>query len=374
MKKIVFLTGTRADFGKIKSLISILDNDPEFEVFVFVTGMHLQAVYGLTLIEIERCDFKNVHTFENSTHETTMDLTLAKTIEGLSSYCKKVNPDLIVVHGDRVETLAGAIVGSLNNILVAHIEGGELSGTVDELIRHSVSKLSHIHFVSNDDAARRLKQMGEIESSIHTIGSPDIDVMFSDDLPNIEDVKKYYEIPFENFAIVMFHPVTTEATAMKAYVQNFVAALQVDIHNYIVIYPNNDLGSQCIIDEYQKLKGNARFRIIPSLRFEYFLTLLKNAQFIIGNSSAGIREAPYYGIPIINIGTRQQNRVLNSDIINIDYDTNTIKKALESVVSHKVSTDTARFGAGNSAQLFVKTLQKSSFWQVNHQKQFKDNF
>ncbi|WP_395046462.1 UDP-N-acetylglucosamine 2-epimerase, partial [Flavobacterium sp.] len=256
MKKVLFLTGTRADFGKIKSLISILDNDPEFEVFVFVTGMHLQEVYGLTLIEIERCDFKNVHTFENSTHETTMDLTLAKTIEGLSSYCKKVNPDLIVVHGDRVETLAGAIVGSLNNILVAHIEGGELSGTVDELIRHSVSKLSHIHFVSNDAAARRLKQMGEIESSIHTIGSPDIDIIFSEDLPKIEDVKKYYEIPFENFAIVMFHPVTTEATAMKAYVQNFVAALQTDIHNYIVIYPNNDLGSQCIIDEYQKLKGN----------------------------------------------------------------------------------------------------------------------
>jgi UDP-N-acetylglucosamine 2-epimerase (hydrolysing) len=113
-----------------------------------------------------------------------MDLTLAKTIE-LSSYCKKVNPDLIVVHGDRVETLAGAIVGSLNNILVAHIEGGELSGTVDELIRHSVSKLSHIHFVSNDDAARRLKQMGEIESSIHTISSPDIDIMFSEDLPNM---------------------------------------------------------------------------------------------------------------------------------------------------------------------------------------------
>ena len=371
-KKILFLTGTRADFGKIKSLISILDNDPEFEVFVFVTGMHLQAVYGLTLIEIERCDFKNVHTFENSTHETTMDLTLAKTIEGLSSYCKKVNPDLIVVHGDRVETLAGAIVGSLNNILVAHIEGGELSGTVDELIRHSVSKLSHIHFVSNDDAARRLKQMGEIESSIHTIGSPDIDIMFSEDLPNIEDVKKYYEIPFENFAIVMFHPVTTEATAMKAYVQNFVAALQVDIHNYIVIYPNNDLGSQCIIDEYQKLKGNVRFRIIPSLRFEYFLTLLKNAQFIIGNSSAGIREAPYYGIPIINIGTRQQNRVLNSDIINVDYTTESILQALKNINSHSVQSFNNTFGEGNSAQLFLSTLQQSTFWEINQQKQFKD--
>ena len=113
MKKIVFLTGTRADFGKIKSLITILDSNQEFEVYVFVTGMHLQKEYGYTLIEIERCHFKNVHIYQNHTHETTMDLTLAKTIEGFSSYCKEVNPNLIVVHGDRVETLAGAIVGSL---------------------------------------------------------------------------------------------------------------------------------------------------------------------------------------------------------------------------------------------------------------------
>ena len=150
----MFLTGTRADFGKIKSLVQILEKQPGFEVFVFVTGMHLQKEYGYTLVEIQRCGFKNIHTFENHTHETTMDLTLAKTIQGLSDYCKSIQPDLIVVHGDRVETLAGAIVGSLNNILVAHIEGGELSGTVDELIRHSVTKLSHIHFVSNDGAAK----------------------------------------------------------------------------------------------------------------------------------------------------------------------------------------------------------------------------
>src|SRR5690606_39223720 len=138
MKKILFLTGTRADFGKIKSLISVLEDSPVFEVFIFVTGMHLQWEYGYTLLEIERCNFSNVHTFGNHTHENTMDLTLAKTIEGLSSYAKVIQPDMIIVHGDRVETLAGAIVGSLNNILVAHIEGGEVSGTVDELIRHSV--------------------------------------------------------------------------------------------------------------------------------------------------------------------------------------------------------------------------------------------
>lgn len=372
MKKILFLTGTRADFGKIKSLIGILDADPDFEVYVFVTGMHLQPEYGYTLLEIERCNFKNVHTFNNHTHESTMDLTLAKTIEGLSSYCKQRSPDLIVVHGDRVETLAGAIVGSLNNILVAHIEGGELSGTVDELIRHSVSKLSHIHFVSNDEAARRLLQMGEIETSIFTIGSPDVDIMFSDSLPNLEIVKSYYEIHFEKFAIAMFHPVTTEADAMQQYGEDFVNSLMDDVHSYVVIYPNNDLGSQGIIKQYDKLKNNPRFRVFPSLRFEYFLTLLKNSQFIIGNSSAGIREAPYYGIPIINIGTRQQNRGIEADIIHVDYSSKSIISALRTIDFHQVSRIKTDFGQGNSGELFLKSIKNQDIWTINHQKQFRD--
>lgn len=372
MKKILFLTGTRADFGKIKSLISILDNHQEFEVFVFVTGMHLQNEYGYTLIEIERCHFKNVHAFENHTHETTMDLTLAKTIEGFSSYCKTVEPDLIVIHGDRVETLAGAIVSSLNNILVAHIEGGELSGTVDELIRHSVTKLSHIHFVSNHEAAKRLTQMGEMKSSIFTIGSPDIDIMSSDDLPTLEIVKDYYQIDFDKYAIVMFHPVTTEDKQMKHYADDFVASLLAVEENFVVIYPNNDLGSAYIIEAYQKLKDNPKFRIFPSLRFEYFLVLLKMAKFIIGNSSAGIREAPYYGIPIINIGTRQQNRTLNADIINVDYQKENILNALLSISEHKQRLSENDFGKGNSAELFLNSLLSTKIWEIGHQKQFKN--
>lgn len=372
MKKILFLTGTRADFGKIKSLILILESNPDFEVFVFVTGMHLQHEYGYTLLEIERCNFSNVYTFENQTHETTMDLTLAKTIDGLSGYIKKNQPELIVVHGDRVETLAGAIVGSLNNILVAHIEGGEISGTVDELIRHSVSKLSHLHFVSNDSAAKRLVQMGEIENSIRVIGSPDVDLMFSDQLPCLDIVKEYYEIPFKKYAVVMFHPVTTEAAYMRKYARDFVSALINDSHNYVVIYPNNDLGSRAILEEYKNLKGNPRFRIIPSLRFEYFLTLLKNSQFIIGNSSAGIREAPYYEKPIINIGTRQQHRSLYQEIIHVDYDVNNIGKALNQIDNHQVKSHYGAFGQGNSAQLFLDALNGKSVWEINHQKQFRD--
>lgn len=372
MKKILFLTGTRADFGKIKSLIQILETSPNFETLVFVTGMHLQKEYGFTLLEVERCGFSQIHTFENHTHETTMDLTLAKTIEGLSSYVKKSNPDMIVIHGDRVEALAGAIVGSLNNILVTHIEGGEVSGTIDELIRHSTSKMSHIHFVSNSLAKKRLIQMGELQESIFVIGSPDVDIMFSKNLPTIEAAKEYYGIPFEHYGVAMFHPVTTEMQYMQDYARNFVNAILQDSHNYIVVYPNNDLGSKIILNEYERLAGNPRFRIFPSLRFEYFLTLLKKAQFIIGNSSAGIREAPYYGLPIINIGTRQQNRALHADIINTNYSEIEIVEALQIIDTHQVKVTNSDFGYGNSAELFLKSLLNDDIWKLNHQKQFRD--
>ncbi len=371
IRKVVFLSGTRADFGKIKSLIQVLEEDDNFEPHVFVTGMHLMPEYGMTLIEIERCNFSNIYSYSNHTSETTMDLTLAKTIEGFSAYIKEVNPDLIVVHGDRVEALAGAIVGSLNNILVAHIEGGEISGTIDELIRHSVSKMSHIHFVANEDAKRRIIQLGEIENSVKVIGSPDVDIMFSKSLPTIDEVKKYYEISFESFAVVMFHPVTTEFNQIEDYANQFVDALLADNKNYVVIYPNNDLGSKAILKAYKRFLGNERFRVFPSIRFEYFLTLLKNSDFIIGNSSAGIREAPYYGVGTINIGSRQNNRALHNQIVNIGYSVEEISKALKLDLT-KIEKDNTSFGVGDSASLFLNSLKSKEIWKISKQKQFID--
>ena len=370
-KKIAFLSGTRADFGKIKSLIQILENNTNFEPFVFVTGMHLMETYGYTLIEIERCNFTNIHTFKNHTSETSMDLNLAKTIQGFSSYVKTIKPDLILVHGDRVEAMAGAIVGALNNILVAHVEGGEISGTIDELIRHSTSKMSHIHFVANELAKKRLIQMGELPKSISIIGSPDVDIMFSNTLPSLNTAKKYYEIGFDDYALAMFHPVTTEYNKIEGYAQNFVKALLNDNKNYIVIFPNNDLGSEKIIEAYSKLENNSRFRIFPSVRFEYFLTLLKNSNYIVGNSSAGIREAPYYGIPTINIGSRQENRSQHSHILNVSYKMDDIANALKSNLK-LVEKDKKTFGIGNSSQLFLESLQEESLWTLNKQKSFVD--
>jgi UDP-N-acetylglucosamine 2-epimerase (hydrolysing) len=374
-KKIVFLTGTRADFGKLKSLITISQSSSDYDVHIFATGMHLNSKYGKTVDEIFKAGFQNIFQFINHDTVEHMDRTLAKTIDGFSHYLSEISPDMIIVHGDRVEALAGAIVGSLNNILVAHIEGGEISGTIDELIRHAVSKMSHVHFVANEEAKKRLIQLGEKRESVFVIGSPDLDLMNPQYLPDIELVKSHYSIVYEEYSIAMFHPVTTEYKSIQLYARNFVDALLASDDNYVVIYPNNDLGSIEILGELKRLEESPQFKIFPSLRFEYFLTLLKEAKYIIGNSSAGIREAPYYCVPSIDVGTRQSNRSKGKTICHTGYSVDEISNAIEGISLHSISrheSEPHAFGAGNSDELFISILSKDDVWNIEHQKQFQE--
>lgn len=376
MKKIVFITGTRADFSKLKSLIQIMQKSSKYQTDVFVTGMHLDERYGNTINEIQKSKIKNIHQFVNHSEDENiyMDRVLAKTINGFSEYVHQYQPDLVVVHGDRVESLACAIVGSLNNTLVAHIEGGEISGTIDELIRHSVSKMSHIHLVANKETKNRLLQLGELNSSIHILGSPNLDLMNPKLLPSISTVKHHYKIKFDEYGIAMFHPITTEYEHIKEYIKKFIAALTNSNKNYIVIFPNNDLGSFEILNAYQALENNSRFKIFPSLRFEYFLRLLKQSEFIIGNSSAGIREAHYYNVPTVDIGSRQNNRANLTSIFHTDYETHNILNAIQKASSYQSSTtmQTHYFGNGNSDKLFLELLNSQIIWKTNFQKQFQD--
>lgn len=377
MKRIVFLTGTRADFGKLKSLMSISQNSKNFDVHLFVTGMHMNSVYGSTVDEVIKAGFKNIYKYINHNSGETMDKTLAKTIEGFSQYISQINPDLIVVHGDRLEALAGAMVGSLNNILVSHIEGGEVSGTIDELIRHSVSKMSHIHLVANIEAKKRLIQLGEFEKSIFIIGSPDLDLMNEENLPDFNLAKSRYDISFDSYAIAMFHPVTTEYDKIKKYAKNFVDALIKSKQNYILIYPNNDLGSSEILEEIKFIKQTEKIKIFPSLRFEYFLRFLKESNFIIGNSSAGIREAPYYGVPTVDIGTRQNNRAKLVSIFHCSYEIDEILEAIDKANMYNskpkdINKTNFHFGNGKSNKLFLNLINSREFWEISCQKQFQE--
>jgi UDP-N-acetylglucosamine 2-epimerase (hydrolysing) len=372
MRHIVFVTGTRADFGKLKPLMRRVAEHRDFTYTVFATGMHMLSRFGSTIHEIETSGFTNIFPYYNQDANATapMEVALANTIQGLSHFVREQHPDLLVVHGDRIEPLAGAIVGALSNVLVAHIEGGELSGTVDELIRHSVSKLAHSHFVANDEAATRLVQMGETPNSVFTIGSPDIDIMLSDTLPSLDDVRSHYVIPFTDYSILLYHPVTTDLDGIAARAAALVDAVNASGHNYVVIAPNNDHGWTAIAKELRRLNDPERFRHLPSIRFEAFLTLLRNARAMVGNSSAGIREAPVYGVPTVNVGSRQANRFLHTSITDVDELDARLSTLLRDTGAR--SDPCHHFGDGRSGERFMNTLLTDEFWALPRQKQFLD--
>tara|TARA_X000000368_G_scaffold396219_1_gene364319 strand:+ start:22 stop:1179 length:1158 start_codon:yes stop_codon:yes gene_type:complete len=373
LKNITFITGTRADYGKIKSLVIELQKKrSKFKTNLIITGMHNVKNYGNTKDEIDKDKIKNCYRFNNQSQNKNMDIILANTIKGINKFVSKNPTDLIVVHGDRVESLAGAITGALNNIKVAHIEGGELSGTVDEIIRHSISKLSHLHFVTNQIAKKRLIQMGEIKKNIYIIGSPDLDILLGNSLPLLENVKQRYGIKFQNYAIFIFHPVTTELDSIKKQIDKLIETLVKSQFNYIILLPNNDLGGNIIYEQILKLKRKKlkNFKIFPSMRFEYYLTLLKNSNFIIGNSSSGIMEAPYYGVPTIDIGSRQKNRAKIQSIFNQNNFTK-ISKLISKYKEKKYNLKPLQyFGSGNSNKMFLSILKQKRVWKIKNQKQF----
>lgn len=371
-KKIVFVTGTRADYGKIKALISEVEKSSSFVAYVYVSGMHLVKNLGSTYREVLKDGYSNVYVDFSQGNTGDMSYDLGSVICNFTNYVSHVDPDLIVVHGDRNDALAGAIVGALKNIRVAHIEGGELSGTIDESIRHAISKFAHIHLVSNEDAKMRLLQLGEEEDRIFIMGSPDIDVMLSKDLPSLNLVKIRYDIPFEDYGICMYHPVTTDHDNLHWKIKNLVDALMESGKNYVVIYPNNDFGSELILNEYRRLEKNGHFKVYPSIRFEYFLTLLKNAEFMIGNSSAGVRETSVYGVPAIDLGSRQTNRysLKDSNVQHCSEDREEILEAIEKIGDYKITRND--FGLGDSRGKFMEILRSDRIWKFDIQKHFID--
>lgn len=372
MKKILFITGTRADYGKIKSLLRAVEDHASFEAYIFVSGMHLIDKYGSTYKEILKDNYKNIYVDFAQTHRGIMSYDLGNVICNLTGYVRQVKPNMIVVHGDRIDALAGAIVGALNNIRVTHIEGGEISGTIDESMRHAITKFAHLHMVCNEQAKQRLIQLGEAEDRIHVIGSPDIDIMLSDALPTLEQAKQRYGIPFDRYSILMYHPVTTEFEGLHNRIQHVVTALLRSQRNYLVIYPNNDMGSEVILSEYERFINNQKFLIYPSLRFEYFLTLLKNADFVIGNSSAGVRETGIYGIPAIDIGSRQKGRYIleGSNIQHVLESEEDILSAIEQVSQYQVRN--SLYGRGDSTEKFMQIIEDSDSWTFEIQKNFVD--
>ena len=373
--KVLFLSATRADFGKLKSLIQAVLNHPDlFIVELIVTGMHLSVQHGNTYNEIQKSFPElRLHIFSNRNSGNQMEISLAKSIEGISKVLDETSPDLLLIHGDRIETLAGAVTAAIKNVLVAHVEGGEVSGTIDELMRHATSKMAHIHFVANEKAKNLLIQMGEFPETIQVIGSPDLDLIDPEKLPDLHSVKERYGIIFDNYSIVLLHPVTTNFNETKLNTLALVDFInRSPRENFVIIGPNNDRWADLIWDSFQKLSALNNVLFFPSIRFEYFLRLFSEAKYIVGNSSAGIREAPYLGVPCINIGSRQNKRSNSSLIVQVDRPSFS-KLERATITAAKLSRKPEQtFGDGNSHERFIEYLMSMKWKSISHQKTFNN--
>jgi UDP-N-acetylglucosamine 2-epimerase (hydrolysing) len=368
---ILFVTGTRADFGKLEPL-AIAVRDAGFTVSFFVTGMHMMARYGLTKLEVQRMQGVAVHEYLNQRPGDPQDMVLAKTVMGFSDFITETKPDLIITHGDRVEALACTLVAATNYIRSGHIEGGEVSGTIDEIFRHCNTKLATAHFVSSDSAARRVMALGEPAAAVHVIGSPELDFHSMPSGVTLDEVRARYGITFQDYGIAVFHPVTSEQATMGAQARDLYGALADSGRNFVLIAPNNDPGSEDIFKVINALPKD-RFRLIPSMRFAHFSELMKNAACMVGNSSAGVREAPFLGIPSLDIGTRQHNR---ADAPSITFADAADSAKIAGFLAQNWGKSHPRhegFGSGSSAERFVAVLKDAGFWARGLQKEFQDN-
>jgi UDP-N-acetylglucosamine 2-epimerase (hydrolysing) len=365
-KKLLFVTGTRADFGKLEPLAKAAQL-AGFEITFFITGMHMMQRYGETRLEVKRFAGAEFIEFVNQREGDALDFILAKTILGFSDFVHERRPDLVVIHGDRVEAMAASIVCAMRYIRSAHIEGGEVSGTIDESIRHCNTKLCATHFVSSEDAKARVLSLGEAPERVFNIGSPELDTHAQPSGVSIAEVKARYAIPFDDYGIVIFHPVTSEVDSMGAQAASLFGCLVQSGKHFVVIAPNNDPGTDDIFAVIEALPKD-RFRLIPSMRFNYFSELMKNAAVMVGNSSAGVREAPFLGLPSLDVGSRQNNRAQADSIFGCSaFDQEKIQLFLTNQWHHRYKVD-ASFGNGMASDQFVKTLKKNEYWEVGTQK------
>jgi UDP-N-acetylglucosamine 2-epimerase (hydrolysing) len=365
-KKLLFVTGTRADFGKLEPLAKAAQL-AGFEITFFITGMHMMQRYGETRLEVKRFAGAEFIEFVNQREGDALDFILAKTILGFSDFVHERRPDLVVIHGDRVEAMAASIVCAMRYIRSAHIEGGEVSGTIDESIRHCNTKLCATHFVSSEDAKARVLSLGEAPERVFNIGSPELDTHAQPSGVSIEEVKARYAIPFNDYGIVIFHPVTSEVDTMGAQAASLFGCLVQSGKHFVVIAPNNDPGTDDIFAVIEALPKD-RFRLIPSMRFNYFSELMKNAAVMVGNSSAGVREAPFLGLPSLDVGSRQNNRAQADSIFGCSaFDQEKTQLFLTNQWHHRYKVD-ASFGNGMASDQFVKVLNVDKYWKVNIQK------
>lgn len=360
IRKIVYITGTRADYGLMRPVLLTIQNSNHLELELIVTGMHIMEEFGSTVNEIKNDKFKIniINTVFEEDDKYSMVNFIGKFIILLTKKLKLIKPDIILLLGDRAEMLAGAIVGTYLNIPVAHIHGGDITSTVDEHARHAITKLAHIHFPATKKSAERIIKMGEEEWRVHNVGSPAIDSLLYKNFlkPNIL-VNKYNINLKEPILLVIQHPVSVEYVNSASQIKQTLEALKELEYQSIVVYPNSDAGGRSMINVIKEYENYPFIKTYENIPHMDYLSLMKIADLMIGNSSSGIIEAPMFNLPVINIGTRQSDRERDENIIDVNYNKNEIKNAINKVlVDKKIKKTNFIYGDGTASKKILDIL------------------
>jgi GDP/UDP-N,N'-diacetylbacillosamine 2-epimerase (hydrolysing) len=363
-RRIAYVTGTRADYGLFSEPLKRIRERPELELSLIVTSMHLEPEFGLTVREIEAdgmpvaARVRNLLPGDSGGDQAR---SIAKAIPGITSALEDLRPDIVIVLGDRGEMLAGAIAAIHLNLPVAHVHGGDVTGTVDELVRHAISKLSHVHFAATEDAAERLRRLGEQPENVHVVGAPGLDYLRRFDPMPDKELREVGIDLSKPFVIFTQHPVTAEMAQAAAQMETSLQALEQAGVQVVATYPNADSGGRAMIQVLERWRERPWLRIFPSLGQRRFASLLKKAAAMVGNSSSGIIEAPFFGVPVVNIGSREAGRLRAENVLDVPNEPAAITSAIERALHDQDFKARARnspnpYGDGHSGERIVEVL------------------
>lgn len=343
MRKICVVTGTRAEYGLLCRLMRLIQESPDTQLQVIATNMHLSPKYGNTYQEIEKdgftIDCKIPIIDENAEdNAVTTVKSMATALSGFADAYNTLNPDLVVVLGDRYEILAAATAALIERVPIAHLHGGEVTeGAYDDAIRHGITKMSHLHFTSTEEYRKRVIQLGEQPDRVFYVGAPGVENIKKIPLLSKEEVEESVNFKLdENTILVTYHPVTLGEHTAEKDIKEFIGALEErkDLRVFFTM-PNSDTGSQAIVDAINVFVANNGNRAVAykSLGIKRYLSVMKYVGAVVGNSSSGLLEVPSFGIPTLNIGDRQKGRMAADSVYNCETDKKSILKGLDIIMS-----------------------------------------
>lgn len=367
-RKICIVVNSRANYGRIKSVMIAIKKHPKLELQLLVGASALLHRFG-SVVDIMRSDGFDptavIHSIIEGETPTTMAKSTGLGILEAASLFENIRPDIVLTVADRFETIATAIAASYMNIPVAHTQGGEVTGSIDESVRHAVTKLSHLHFPATERAYQFVLRMGEDAGAVHFTGCPAMDILARIDLSLSKDLFMKYagvgaEInPSKPYLVVLQHPVTTEYGDGLRQINETLEAVKRIGMQVAWLWPNVDAGSDDIskgLRIYREANQTDNLHFYKNFSVEDYARLINNAACIVGNSSSGLREGGFLGVPAVNIGTRQQGRERAENVIDVSYDADCIEVAIRKQLSHGRYKPSSMFGDGSSGERIAEVL------------------